>query len=204
MRVNLLYRDREAGRMTEGAYDDAENIIRDLGLKTLFEAAGRRLIIEHGEVKRADKEDPFVVETMRRVMMLPLISGEEIGYRQAVMKDTIRHEDMLRGLYRICCETLRKWDVLGRGTRDTGQQRSPTARLIDGIQTVRLFCDALTEMRELFTRERPGSEKPEYREFTSEGFRGLYERFSETFPEERERVIRRVLDDTLFFTDGTD
>lgn len=202
MRVSLLYRDKDRDRMTDGAYYDAASIIRDLGLNALFTAAGRKPVSEHGEIKRLDKEDPYIVETMRKVMMLPLLSREEIEFRQAVIKDCFRQEEPVRELYRISSETLAKWDALGRGSRDHSQQRNPVVRLTEEIQAVRLVCDALTEIRELFTRENPKTGKPVYGSFESEGFISLYERFCAAFPAERENTVRRVLADIAFYTDG--
>ena len=48
MKVCLLYKDRE--RSNETAYYDTESIIKDLGLKTLFLSAAKKLVYENGEV----------------------------------------------------------------------------------------------------------------------------------------------------------
>lgn len=204
MRVNLLYRDRDPDRLNGEAYYDPESIIKDLGLERLFLSAGQRVILEHGEVKLYDKEDPYISETMRKVMMIPLASAEETVYRQEVMKDCLRQEEILRELYRISSETLMKWDVLGRGAREKTQQRNPAVKLTEELLTVQLFCDSLKEIRELFTRKNPQTGKTPAEECRSEGFRGLYERLCAAFPEERENTVRKVLADVSFFTDGGD
>ena len=104
MKVCLLYQDRDIGRWTDGTYFDAESIQKDLNLNALFQAAGRRLIRENGSVKRIEKEDPWLTDTMRKVLMVPLVSKEEIEYRQAVLKDCARQEETLRALYRTLHE----------------------------------------------------------------------------------------------------
>ena len=204
MRVSLLYRDADRDRMADGAYYDAESIIHDLGLDSLFTAAARRPVYEHGQIRKVDREDPYIAETMRRVMMLPLSSAEEIAFRQAVLQDCFRQEDLLRGLYRISGETLQKLDVLGRGSREKNTSRNPVVKLADDIAACEMTCDALAEIRELFSRPDPKTGKPAREILASEGFRSFYERLGEAFSGERESTVRRVLADLEFFTDGTD
>ncbi len=204
MNVCLLYRDADRERLSEGTYGDADSMIRDLGLRALFQAAGRRLIREDGRVVRVEKEDPYLVETMRTVVMIPLTSAEEIEYRLAIVRDSLRQEDLLRALYRVSAETLTKWDDLGRRPGEKTHQRNPAARLIDGIRTLRLFCGALREIRELLEGEDPATGKPRQEAFESEGLRDFCARFRASFPEEREAAVRKVLDDVAFFTDTAD
>ena len=202
MRVCLLYRD--ADRPGDGTYCDEENMVRDLGLQTLFRTAARKLIVENGTVKKVDQEDRFLAETMRKVMMIPLASGEEIGYRQAVIRDSFRQEELVRGLYRVSSDTLVKWDELGRGTRERTHQSNPVTKLVAEIRVLRLFCDSLKEIRELLEQEDPATGKPRSEAFESEGFRSFYQRFSEAFPEERERAVRKVLEDISFYSEGAE
>ena len=202
MKVALLYQDRDMDRWTDGTYFDAESIRKDLNLDVLFHAAGRRLIRENGAVKRVEKEDPWLVDTMRKVMMVPLASKEEIEYRQAVLKDCCRQEDTLRSLYRISDETLQAWDFLGRSAVEKTQKRSPVTRLVDDIRLLRLFCDSLTEIREHLTMENPETGKPLYASFQSEGLADFCQRFRAAFSPEREEMIRRVLSSISFYTDG--
>ena len=201
MRVSRLYPDRDREWLSDGAYYDTASIIQDLGLKTLFEAAARKVVWERGEAKKMEKEDPFIADTMRRVMMLPLASREGIEYRQAILRDCFQQEELLRELYRISCETVQKLDGLGRGARDKSQQRNPVTKLTDGIQTYHILCDALKEIRGLLTRETPGTGKPGSEALKSEGLRGFCERFSEAFSAEKEETVRRVLEDIAFFMD---
>ncbi|MBP5221980.1 MAG: hypothetical protein J6Z35_02310 [Lachnospiraceae bacterium] len=202
MRVSLLYKDHD--RLGDEAYYDAASIIQDLGLKTLFLAAAKKLIYENGKVKKVEKEDSYLAETMRKVMMIPLSSKEEIEYRQAVMRDGFGQEEMLRGLYEVSCDTLKKWNELGRSIREKAQQSNPVTKLISEIRVLHLFCDSLKKIRELFTAEDPGTGRPVHEALNSEGFRSFYERFNEAFPPEREAAVRKVLQDISFYTDGSD
>lgn len=204
MNVQLLYPEEDRERLADGVYADADNIIRDLGLQTLFRCAGRQLIYENGAVKKVGPEDAFLVETMRAVMMVPLASAAQIAYRQAILRDGLRREDLLRALYRIGSETVRKWNELGRGAKERSQQRNPAAMLIDGIRAVHLICEALREIRALFAREDPETGRPVHEDLASEGLRGLYARLAQAFPPEREAALRRMLDDVSFFTDTSE
>ncbi|MBP1585524.1 MAG: hypothetical protein ILP17_07530, partial [Lachnospiraceae bacterium] len=82
MKVCLLYRDRE--RSNEETYYDTASIIKDLGLKSLFLAAAKRLVYENGNVKSVEKEDQYLIETLKAVMMTPLHTADEIRFRQDI------------------------------------------------------------------------------------------------------------------------
>ncbi len=202
MNVCLLYQDRDRIRWTDGTYFDAESIEKDLNLNALFQAAGRRLIREDGAVVRVEKEDPWLTDTMRKIVMIPLASKEEIEYRQAVLKDFSRQEETLRALYRISTETLQAWDFLGRSAVEKTQKRSPATKLADEIRLLRLFCDSLTEIRERLTMEKPETGKPLAESFESEGLAGFCARFRAAFSPEREEEIRKVLSGVSFYMDG--
>ena len=193
MKVCLLYKDRE--RSNETAYYDTESIIKDLGLKTLFLAAAKKLIYENGEVKHVEKEDTYLMETLRNVMMTPLESEEEITFRQDIIKDCIAHEELIRELYAISTRVIRKWNELGRGGREKLQQSNPVMKLTAEIKILHLFCDSLSQIRKLIT-DQEGLE--------SEGLKAFGEELKREFSAEREEHIRRVLGDVSFYTDGAD
>ena len=204
MRVSLLYRDRDPERLADGTYYDEDSIIRDLGLSALFRTAAQRVIYEYGKVTKVDKEDRYITETMRKLMLIPLFSKEEIEFRQAVVKDSFRQEDLIRGLYEISSETVRKWNHLGRGSREQAQQRNPVINLMNDIQVFHVICDTLSEIRMLFDRKNPATGRSAHEDFDSDGLRSLYERFCEAYPPERERTVRRILKDIAFYTNAED
>ena len=194
MKVCLLYADRE--RSTDVTYYDTASIIGDLGLKALFLAGARKLIYEHGEVARVEKEDPFLMETMKSVMMVPLASEEEIRFRQEIVADSIRNAELIRSLYEISSRTLSKWIELGRRPQEKMHQGSPVIKLMSDIRVLHLFCDSLSEIRNLLTSE-------EY-ELRSAGLRKLRDDLCESFTESQEAYVRKVLEDISFYTDGSD
>ncbi|MCR5118210.1 MAG: hypothetical protein K6B44_01155 [Lachnospiraceae bacterium] len=194
MKVCLLYEDRE--RTNETSYYDSTSIIKDLGLKAMFVAASKKLIYENGEVKKAEKEDQYLTDTLRTVMMSPLSSEEEIRFRQEIVKDSIDHEELIRDLYGISSRVLLRWNELGRGPREKMQQSNPVTKLITDIRVLHLFCDALSEIRNTINEQE--------QKLKSKGLIAFRDELTEAFSEEREEYIRKILDDISFYTDGMD
>lgn len=194
MKVCLLYEDKE--RADSGTYFDTASIIQDLGLKSLFTAGAKKLIYENDEVKRVEPEDLYLSETLKSVMMIPLATGEEIAFRQDIVKDSILHEDLIRGLYEISSETLKVWAELGRGPREKMASSNPVTKLITDIKVLHLFCDSLSKIKNLFAIQD--------KELTSQGLNRFKSEFLEAFSDEREAFVKRVLEDISFYTDGSD
>ncbi|MCR5249193.1 MAG: hypothetical protein K6E50_01155 [Lachnospiraceae bacterium] len=194
MKVCLLYEDRE--KSNEATYFDTASIIKDLGLGTLFLSAAKTLVYENGEVKTVGKEDPFLMDTLRNVMMTPLFTKEEIVFRQQIVEDCIRHEDFIRELYRISSTMILKWNELGRGGREKLQQSNPVTKLVADIRVLHLFCDSLSAVRTLLSEQEEA--------FTSKGLIAFRDQFFEAFPPEREAFMKNVLADISFYTSGSD
>ena len=106
MKVCLLYENRE--RAANAPYYDQKSIIQDLGLSAAFSAAAKELTYENGELKQVEAADLFVLETFRNVMMTPLLTEEEIVFRQEIVKDCLRAPKLIRGLYRVSTAMLAK------------------------------------------------------------------------------------------------
>lgn len=193
MKVCLLYEDRE--RVNEESYYDSASIIQDLGLKAIFLISSKDLIYENGEVKKVDKEDQYLVDTMRKVMLTPLETKEEIVYRQQIIADCLEHGELIRELYRIGSHVVQKWGELGRGPREKMQQSNPVIRLVSDIKVLHLFCDSLAEIRKLL-EETDG--------LASKGLTAFRESFFAEFTQEREKFVRKVLEDISFYTEGSD
>ena len=194
MKVCLLYEDKE--RADSGTYFDTASIIQDLGLKALFLAGAKKLIYDKGEVKRVEPEDPYLVETLKSVMMIPLATKEEIIFRQEIVKDCLRHEDLIRSLYEISSRALKIWAELGRGPGEKMSQSNPVTKLTTEIKVLHLFFDSLKKVKTLLdTREE---------ELASRGLRHFKNEFLATFSDEREAFVKKVLEDISFYTDGSD
>ena len=151
MKVCLLYADRE--RANAEPYYDTKSIIQDLGLESLFLAAAKAITYENGELKKLEEADPYLIDTMRSVMMVPLASQEEIVFRQEVIADCRKAPDMIRGLYRVSSAMLQRWNELGRGIRARIRQGNPVMKLTTEIRVLHLFCNSLTEVRGLLEQQ---------------------------------------------------
>lgn len=193
MKVCLLYADREA--LDSENYYDTASIIQDLGLNSLFSTSARKLVYEDGALKKLEKEDPFLTDTLRKVMMVPLTSEDEILFRQEIVADCLEAGNMIGELYRICAETIEKWNELGRTIWEKIRQGNPTLRLISEIRVMHLFCDSLAEIRGIL-------EKQEH--LTSRGLTAFRDEFMKAFSKEREEYVRKGLNDISFYTSGLD
>lgn len=192
MNAYLLYEDRDWVNVEP--YGDASSIIQDLGLKTLFDAASREVVQEEGRVKSIKQADPYLAETMRRVMMVPLQSREEIEYRQEILQDCLTREAFTCELYDVATRMMAQWDKLGRRTADKTGSRSPSAILMEDIQLIRLFADTLSSVKKLFEEHRE--------RFSSRGLLSFYERLCEEFSEEVEQSLYQILEDVSFYVGG--
>lgn len=194
MNTYLLYENTD--RLGEFSYYDGRSIVQDLGLKALFLAAAKEVIYENdGErVKRIAKEDVYIQDCMRKVMLIPVMSEAEMVYRQEVVKDCLKNERLIRELYRISGYVLQEWNKLGRGIQNKINQSNPVTKLTADIRVIHLFYHALLEIRTLLEDARD--------DVSSKGFLGFGERLRREFSPEREAFVKKILQDVSFYTDG--
>lgn len=192
MNVNLLYANTD--RLYSEPYFDGKSIAQDLGLKAMFLAAAKEVIYENGRVNRVGKEDLYIQDTMRKVMLIPLRSGEEIRYRQEALSDFLENEELIRELYRISSLVLTEWNKLGRGVQDKFSSDNSAAKLLSEVKTVSLFAVHLREIRDLLAGFRES--------LRSEALRSLYGRLCEEYSEEREQYVTKILRDASFYVEG--
>lgn len=191
MNVFFLYKDREW--MNIKRYNDTPSIVQDLGLNTLFKMAAKGVIRKNKEVVGVDREDPFLNQTMKTVMMVPLKTEEEIYYRHEMLKDVLEHKDFIYDLYFCLDEMLKKWDDLGRKVNGNGSSRDSAAKLITDIHVLQLFVNTLNRIKELF--------KVEIKTLNAEGFLAFYERFMEEYSDELQYALEKILEDVTFYAE---
>ena len=189
MKVCLLYEDHERGY--EKYYYDTESIIQDLGLDSLFLAASKEVIYEDDAVKKLADEDTFIRETLHKAMMVPLITAEEITFRQDVIRDCLKNPDLIRWLYSISTAVKGTRDDQSSGL-DRSRQGSPIQSLVNEIKRLRKYMDALAAIRDTMMRQS---------ELASKGMSMFRGELLTSFSLEREANIRKLLDDVTFFTD---
>jgi len=188
MNVFLLYPGKEW--TYPGRYFDEKAIIQDLGLKTLFSAAAKEIIKEEGKIKRIQEADPVLEDAMKKVVMVPLDTKEEILYRQEILRDCCEQETFIRRLYDISSDILNNWDKLGRRASRKAGARTPRT-LVTQIHILQLFVNGLSELKILLD---------EYKEaLCSKGFLALRDRLREEFSDEKEKMLGKLLKDVAFY-----
>ena len=188
MNVNLLYSDREWVNVKK--YFDAKSIVQDLGLKTLFTNAGKDVVFENETAKKIKEQDPYITDTMSKVMVVPLETKEEIVYRQKIIKDCLENEDFIKKLYVIANRVIVEWDKLGRKTVYNGKQDA-AAWAVTQIHLTELFAQGLKEIKKAFR---------EHLTFLqSEGLKNLNARLKEEFSDECEKRTDKLLHDVSFY-----
>ena len=171
----LLYRDSYADG--KKSYFSQRDIIKDLNLDILFRTMAR--------------EDALISEKVRKIVMLPLQTPEEILYRQEILQDFIEHTDVLNEMYdyamrqhkalRIYKEEMQKNRT--RSTKKTGE-------IIETVKYLTQGQEELIRLRTLLSRN--------IDILNSEGLKALYERL-EALP------LKDILDrlhDMDFYTTG--
>ncbi|MCR5251631.1 MAG: hypothetical protein K6E50_13595 [Lachnospiraceae bacterium] len=190
MNVFLLHPDREWS--TANSYYDWSSMTKDLGLNAIFKAAGMDSILRSSRAVYTEKEDPYLEQTMRRVMRTPLKSAEEVNYRQAIMKDCFRKQAFIANLYQISGEVLEKWEKLGRKSSTAGE-RDTKAKLITDLKVFQLLVEGMFRVQALFTENEDG--------LTAPGLVSLNERIQEELNEDRTAYLESLLKDLSFYVD---
>ena len=193
MNVYLLYKDREWAGIKK--YYDAKSIVQDLGLKTLYTNAGKDVVFENGSVKNIKEQDAFIYDTMSKVMVAPLVTKDEIVFRQEIIKDCLANEDFIKQLYAESGRIMSEWDKLGRKSGYTGRQ-DLAAWAEKQIHLTELFAGGLKEIKALL--------KKYHTFFESEGLKALAERMCIEFDDEYEKNIEKLISDVSFYTKGNE
>ena len=192
MNANLLYEDRE---WTDGGrYFEERALIQDLGLNTLFWAAGRDVIRDEKDEDRVialGEPDAFLESTMKKVMMVPLRTESEIVYRQEILQNCLENEPLIYELYAYAKGVLDAWDRLGRKAGNKTGSRNSARSLISEIHVLQLFVDSLSELKELLEKYNDA--------LHARGLLNLRERLHREFSREKEEALRKILKGVAFY-----
>lgn len=189
MKAYLLYPQKEW--INTKPYFDEKSVIQDLGLRILYMMAARKVIMEGEKVKAIDKPDLFIEETMKKMLVVPLESTEEIVYRQEILQDCLENPQFIVGLYELCQEVLKGWDNLGRRAKEKVGNRNSMANLLTDIRLLQLFVHGLKRIKELLA-EYDGVLK-------SQGLLALKERLYQVFPDKLQEELFQIIEDIFFF-----
>ncbi len=191
MNVNLLYSHKDWTHIRQ--YYDWRGIVKDLGLEALFKAAAIDSVVRVNRSVYRETEDEFFDQCVRRVMCVPLENAEEVKYRQAVLKDCIRYEELTASLYSVAEKVLADIEKLGRNKSPAGV-RDNRSDLISDIRMLRLLTDAMAEIRSLLLVRAD--------ELASQGMYDLFERVNEGYSEETQENLDKVMDSFIFYANS--
>ncbi len=190
MQVRLLFQKKDWSPVKP--YQDWQGVIKDLGLSALFRAAGMDSVTRSGGALYYQREDDYLTQCVRRVMGVPLLSAEEVGYRQEILRDCFRKEEFVGKLYEKASRVLADWEKLGKTKSHTGV-RDTKAELITDIRVLRLLVNGMAEVKNLMLENLDG--------LSSRGFLNLQDRINEEFSQEAGLNLDKILRDLAFYAD---
>lgn len=195
MNVFLLYPQREWNRPVN--YLDREEIIKDLNLTVLFRTAGS--IYEEASDERVtagSERDDFVTDTMKRVMMVPLATEEEVKYRQGMIREAMTHYTFAGKLYNLsrrASEEIEKFAAVKKEKwyrKGDGEQKL----LVTEIEYLNRQTYYLDELKTLLLGRTDKTPSEAMSKFVS--------RFLEYYNDEFQKTLHEVLDDIRELSGG--
>ena len=156
MEPYLLYRDSSIDGKKSYAF--SSEVIKDLNLNIIF--------------KTMAKNEDLILEKVRRVMMIPLSTPEQILYRQEILRD-LRHQDaMLEDLYACAVRQNKALKDLKTALKSNrAKSTSKTSGLFDCLNYLIQGQDDLIKIRALLLQKKDA--------WKSEGIINLLERLKD-------------------------
>ncbi len=159
MRAQLMHRERDFD-MEDPLPPNADALIQDLDLTTLFAAMAAG--------------DNFLLDVAKHAVLGSLTDGDDIRYRQDVLRDCIRNPSVVKEIYAITVQAIETERQIYRSVFF----RSPNAILRRGVDAMQALLGMLARLR------RVADEQLE--RFCSEGFIELF------------GTLGKEVDDTFF------
>lgn len=190
MQSLLLYSDRE--NVLGTGYSGRENIVNDLNLNLIFQAACRPVWKEGDSLTKAEKEDFFIYDTMKRIMLVPLQSAEEIGYRHTVIKEILARPKMTGALYQLASRAGALLDQnKERAKEKRGGSQQSSGNLLGTYELLCRLLELLEELRGILAAE----------EFSEESaLSALKTRIDTEYSETFRNGLKEIIQDMEFFT----
>lgn len=193
MIAGLLYADKDWQNVKR--YEDDKTIITDLNLAALFRTCAQKVVWNGECVEKILEPDQFIMQTMRQIIMVPLHTKEEVEYRQAVIKDFLNMPELAGALYGTTTGVVKAWDALGRKNKGH-QEQDAAGEMMTKIKVISLLLNSICKVRNLLEEKEDN--------YTSAGLKNLLARIRENISEDKEKRIRKVIDDLSFFVVGED
>ena len=130
MKAYLMHADRDLD-LEQPLPENAEALIQDLELDTLFDAMARG--------------DEYLRELTTKCLLLSLIDPEAILFRQRILHDSLEHPAIVRQMYDLAVEALDS----KRKAQHFWFRDSPDALLHKSVRMLELLVDVLKRLRKL-------------------------------------------------------
>lgn len=174
MKSFLLYRDRDFDFDAELPAHSTE-LMEDLGLPALLASMARG--------------DTFLLEVATKAVLTGARDPDTITYRQDILKDCLRHPDIVRQIYALTVDVLEArrrtlWGTLGR---------NPSTNLSSSVELLQLFIPVLEKLRAI--ADESGDT------FRSEGFDRFFHAIRDELDDEYLQTVNDHLQ-RLRFRDG--
>jgi DNA mismatch repair ATPase MutS len=167
MNVYLMYRDRDFDAKAQLPWNQ-KALEQDLELQVLYEAMAQR--------------DEFLLQVVKKAVLLSLFDGQAIRYRQGILEDCIRNPQAVHELYGITLEAIKR----RRESWFGGYSRYyPSSILHSSVELLHSFTELLRRLRVLAERHSEA--------FHSEGFRSLFAMFRRELSEEYLALVLKHL-----------
>ena len=171
MKAYLLYKDRDFNLRRESGWNE-EALAQDLGLNTLYQS------MAHG--------DAFILEVVKRVVVVSLVEPDEIAWRQTILRDCILNEDVIRQLYAIALEAIET----EKKSYYSFFTASPGSVLHGSRELIQQFVGVLKKLRNLADLQAAN--------FQSEGFVQFFSMIQRELPDDYFSTIQRCLKELKF------
>ena len=153
-----------------------QDLIKDLGLGFLFDAMA--------------EDNEFLFETIKVSLLSVLQNVDSVLYRQNILKDCIKNEKIVRDIYQLTIETIKKEkDILGWGLL----YQTPDSVLYQSRSKLEMFLEMLQRLRIIIDLNENN--------FDSIGFNKLFGTLKEELNDEYMEEVKYNLNE-LIFKDG--
>lgn len=171
MKAFLMYQDRDFD-MQQDLPDNAQTLIQDLELTTLFDAMAL--------------EDPFLSAVAKKAVLLSLTDSKTILYRQDILDDCLKNSSIVKEIYNIAENAMEKEKKNGFGFFC----RYPGGILHRSIDVMQLFVEELKKIKNIAEVYADN--------FLSDGFATLFAMLKEELSEEYFSLVEAHLKELKF------
>ena len=168
MKAHLMFQNQDF-EYVEALPPAWETTIADLALQQLLQAMAQG--------------DVFIQKICTSALLSPLQEISQIAYRQAVLKDSVAHPEMMRALYRLCIETEEKqghsWFMIA--------SHSLSGIYSSAIELLTVYIQGLKELRSLADHS--------LAKMQSEAMIALFTMLQEELPDAYFSEVKNLLDE---------